>query len=147
MSGRHLASYLFDAASLWGERPACADAARTYSYNDYLNEALRVAALLRRAGVEAGDRVCISAPKSFSLYASMFGALMLQCLLRADRLHGAGRARAQDHRRLRAGRPHHHEAQSGKAARQSIARILSNTFPRIWSSRRSARGVPSPLTD
>jgi amino acid adenylation domain-containing protein len=77
MSGRHLASYLHDAASLWGERPACADATRTYSYNDYLNEALRVAALLRQLGVEAGDRVCISAPKSFSIYAGIFGTLML----------------------------------------------------------------------
>ena len=94
MSGRHLASYLFDAASLWGERPACADAARTYSYNDYLNEALRVAALLRRAGVEAGDRVCISAPKSFSLYASMFGALMLNaCYVPIDYTVPAGRGR------------------------------------------------------
>lgn len=94
MSGRHLASYLHDAASLWGERPACADAARTYSYNDYLNEALHVAALLRRAGVEAGDRVCISAPKSFSLYASMFGTLMLNaCYVPIDYTVPAGRGR------------------------------------------------------
>ena len=94
MSGRHLASYLYDAASLWGERPACADAARIYSYNDYLNEALRVAALLRRAGVEAGDRVCISAPKSFSLYASIFGTLMLNaCYVPIDYTVPAGRGR------------------------------------------------------
>jgi amino acid adenylation domain-containing protein len=94
MSGRHLASYLYDAASLWGERPACADAARIYSYNDYLNEALRVASLLRRAGVQPGDRVCLSAPKSFSLYASIFGALMLNaCYVPIDYTVPAGRGR------------------------------------------------------
>ncbi len=91
---RHLASYLFDAASLWGERPACADGSGTHSYNDYLNEALRVAALLRRMGVEEGDRVCISAPKSFSLYASLFGALMLNaCYVPIDYTVPAGRGR------------------------------------------------------
>ena len=91
---RHLASYLFDAASLWGERPACADASGTHSYNDYLNETLRVAALLRRAGVDAGDRVCISAPKSFSLYASLFGTLMLNaCYVPIDYTVPAGRGR------------------------------------------------------
>jgi L-proline---[L-prolyl-carrier protein] ligase len=91
---RHLASYLFDAASLWGERPACADTSGTHSYNDYLNEALRVANLLRRAGVEAGDRVCISAPKSFSLYASLFGTLMLNaCYVPIDYTVPAGRGR------------------------------------------------------
>ena len=91
---RHLASYLFDAASLWGERAACADASGTHSYNDYLNEALRVAVLLRRAGVEAGDRVCISAPKSFSLYASLFGTLMLNaCYVPIDYTVPAGRGR------------------------------------------------------
>ncbi len=94
MSRRHLASYLYDAASLHGARPACADAAGTHSYNDYLNEALRVAAALRRAGVEAGDRVCISAPKSFSLYASIFGTLMLNaCYVPIDYTVPAGRGR------------------------------------------------------
>ena len=94
MSGRHLATYLYDAASLWGGRPAIADATRTYSYNDYLNESLRIAALLRRSGIEAGDRVCIAAPKSFSLYASIYGTVLLNaCYVPIDYTIPAERGR------------------------------------------------------
>ena len=128
---RHLASYLFDAASLWGERPACADASGTHSYNDYLNEALRVAALLRRAGVEAGDRVCISAPKSFSLYASLFGTLMLNaCYVPIDYTVPAGRGRkiiadCAPAALITTG------AQSGEAAWRQAGGGPSSRFPRI----------------
>ena len=94
MTGRHLASYLYDAASLWGERPACADSVRLHSYNDYLNESLRVAAHLRRSGIAPGDRVCISAPKSFSLYASLYGTLLLNaCYVPIDYTIPAERGR------------------------------------------------------
>ncbi len=45
-------------------------------------------------GVEAGDRVCISAPKSFSLYAVIFGTLMLNaCYVPIDYTVPAGRGR------------------------------------------------------
>ena len=144
---RHLASYLFDAASLWGERPACADASGTHSYNDYLNEALRVAALLRRAGVDAGDRVCISAPKSFSLYASLFGTLMLNaCYVPIDYTVPAGRGRKiiadcapaalittkRNLERLLGGKP-------ADACRAHFRGFADRADRR--------RGLPSPLTD
>ena len=77
MSARHLATYLVEAAARGGDRPAYADAGGTRSYATYLDESLRVAALLRDAGVRHGDRVCISLPKGFPLYVTIHAALFL----------------------------------------------------------------------
>lgn len=144
MSGKHLASYLFDAASLHGERPAYADATRSHSYNDYLNEALRVAAALRRAGVEAGDRVCISAPKSFSLYAAIFGTLMLNaCYVPVDYTVPAGRGR----RIVADAKP-----AAFITTERNLERLVDGPltpiggFPTTWSLRNSAPALPFPRT-
>ncbi len=75
MTVRHLAAWLVEAAARHGDRPAYADAAGTRSYRDYLDEALRVAALLGDAGVGRGDRVCIALPKGLPLYATIHAAL------------------------------------------------------------------------
>jgi len=85
MSVRHLASYLVEAAGRDGNRPAYAGAGGTRSYTEYLGESLRVAALLRDAGVGHGDRVCISLPKGFPLYVTIHAALFLNaCYVPVD---------------------------------------------------------------
>lgn len=77
MSARHLVSYLFEAAGRTPDRPAYRDASGTRTYAEYLDESLRVAALLGEAGVTHGDRVCIALPKGFPLYVSIHAALLL----------------------------------------------------------------------
>jgi amino acid adenylation domain-containing protein len=77
MTVRHLAAWLAAAAARDGRRPAYADAGGTRSYAEYLDESLRVAALLGEAGVAHGDRVCIALPKGFPLYVTIHGALFL----------------------------------------------------------------------
>jgi len=72
---RHLAAWLVEAAARHGDRPAYADAAGARTYRAYLDEALRVAALLGDAGVARGDRVCIALPKGFPLYVTIHAAL------------------------------------------------------------------------
>jgi amino acid adenylation domain-containing protein len=94
VTSRHLASYLIEAADRWGARPACADASGTQTYADYLRESFRLAALLRSCGVAAGDRVCISVPKSFALYASIFGTIFANaCYVPIDYTTPAERGR------------------------------------------------------
>ena len=94
MTSRHLGSYLLEAADAWRGRPACADASGTHTYDDYLRESLRIAALLGVCGVTAGDRVCISAPKSFALYSSIYGAILLNaCYVPIDYTAPIERAR------------------------------------------------------
>lgn len=75
MTVRHLAAWLVEAAARHGDRPAYADAAGARTYQAYLDEALRVAALLGDAGVGRGDRVCIALPKGFPLYVAIHAAL------------------------------------------------------------------------
>lgn len=77
MTVRHLAAWLVEAATGDDGRAAYVDAVGTRSYAEYLDESLRVAALLRDAGVARGDRVCIALPKRFPLYATIHGALFL----------------------------------------------------------------------
>lgn len=77
MTVRHLAAWLVEAADRHGDRPAYADAGGARTYREYLNEALRVAALLRAAGVDRGDRVSIALPKGFPLYVTIHAALFL----------------------------------------------------------------------
>jgi amino acid adenylation domain-containing protein len=75
MTVRHLAAWLVEAAARHGDRPAYSDASGTRTYRDYLNAALRVAALLGNAGVDRGDRVCVALPKGFPLYVTIHAAL------------------------------------------------------------------------
>ena len=65
------------------------------SYREYRDESLRVAGLFRDAGVEAGDRVCISLPKGFPLYVTIHAALLLNaCYVPIDYTTPVERGRA-----------------------------------------------------
>jgi amino acid adenylation domain-containing protein len=95
MSLSHLAAWLVEAATRHGDRPAYADPSGTRSYRDYCAEAQRVAALLGDAGVAGGDRVAISLPKGFPLYATIHAALFRNaCYVPVDYTTPVERGRA-----------------------------------------------------
>ncbi|MCB1499377.1 MAG: amino acid adenylation domain-containing protein [Bauldia sp.] len=95
MTSRHLAAYLLEAAERAGDGPAFADAGGVRSYRAYRDESLRVAALLRDAGVGTGDRVCIALPKGYPLYVAIHAALLVNaCYVPIDYTTPVERGRA-----------------------------------------------------
>ncbi|HVL55400.1 MAG TPA: AMP-binding protein, partial [Burkholderiaceae bacterium] len=69
-----LLHHLLPSGSAELERPAIVDRGRTYRYAELVDAVERIAARLRAAAIERGDRIAILLPKSFDECAAIFGA-------------------------------------------------------------------------
>lgn len=75
-----VADIVLDGAERFGNRLAISDPHQELTYLELAKEVWRIAAFLRKAGVEAGDRVAIVLPNSVRFIEVHFGILAANCI-------------------------------------------------------------------
>lgn len=67
--------WVIDQLDRAGDRPAMCKGKRTWTYRELVESMQCIARALRARGLESGDRVAVSGPRSFGLVAGMLGVL------------------------------------------------------------------------